>query len=132
MNSETVLSQALSFLGLCKRAGRVTSGTDAVVDAVRGGKAVLALLDDDASENAKKKLGDACTSHGAALYLLPRGTIGHAIGQENRMAAGLPKDGMTVKLQQLLQQYQDLLAESSSDQSGCSQSNQCGGKEVDD
>ena len=104
MKEEIRWARALSFLGLCKRAGRVCSGTDAVLEAVRSNQAKLVLLDEAASEETKKRLQSACESHQAALYLLPEGTIGHAIGQENRMAVSLARDGMTQRLHELLRQ----------------------------
>ncbi len=59
------------MLGLAQRAGKLISGTDLTVAAVRSGKAVAALLDAGASENAEKKLSDACKSHGVPLMRLP-------------------------------------------------------------
>ena len=43
--NETAEERALSFLGLCMRAGQVVSGQEACVAAIRGGECALALLD---------------------------------------------------------------------------------------
>lgn len=132
MTQEMILFQSLSFLGICKRAGRVTSGSDAVIEEIRNDRAELVLLDEAASENAKKRIRDACCSHQTELYVLPEGKLGHAIGQDDRMAVCLSQDRMTKKLQSLLSQYRALNTELSPIESGHSDSNQCGGKEVDD
>lgn len=46
----------LSFLGLCKRAGRLISGAETVTKAVNEGKAVLVLYASDVSENSLKQV----------------------------------------------------------------------------
>lgn len=101
MNGETQ-RRVIGFLGLCKRAGRVTSGQEACVDLVRAGGAALALMDAGASENTRKRMLDACHAHGVPLWLLDAGTLGHAIGQKGRMVAVLQMDGMAEKLLSIL------------------------------
>lgn len=44
----------LSFLGICKRAGRLVSGADTVTKTIGEGKAKLALYASDISENSLK------------------------------------------------------------------------------
>ena len=46
----------LSFLGICKRAGRLISGAETVTKAVNEGKAVLVLYASDVSENSLKQV----------------------------------------------------------------------------
>jgi len=101
MNEETQ-SRVIGFLGLCKRAGRVISGQEACVDLIRGGGAALALMDAGASENTRKRVLDACRSHGVPLWTLEAGALGHAIGQRGRMVAVLEPDGMAEKLLSML------------------------------
>ena len=54
--NETAEERALSFLGLCMRAGQVVSGQEACVAAIRSGESALALLDAGASENTLKRV----------------------------------------------------------------------------
>ena len=77
--NETAEERALSFLGLCMRAGQVVSGQEACVAAIRGGECALALLDAGASENTLKRVEDACASHQVPLYRISPGALGHAI-----------------------------------------------------
>ena len=49
-------SKALGLLGLCARAGKVLSGEPAAEQAVKKKNAYLVLIDEEASENAKKAL----------------------------------------------------------------------------
>lgn len=48
--------KTLSYLGLCRRAGKLALGHDAVAEAVRTGKAKLCLLTNDASPRHKREL----------------------------------------------------------------------------
>ena len=66
-------SKALGLLGLCARAGKVLSGEPAAEQAVKKKNAYLVLIDEAASENAKKALSDACAYYGAPLRTLPAG-----------------------------------------------------------
>ena len=90
------------FLGLCMRAGQMTSGQDACVEAIRGGQAAIALLDGDASENTRKRITDACHSHSTPLYTVSSGALGHAIGRKGRMVICLKEGGMADKLLTML------------------------------
>lgn len=48
-------NKALSRLGLATRAGKLISGEEIVLKAIRSGEAKLVLLAGDASDNTRKK-----------------------------------------------------------------------------
>ena len=48
----------LGFLGLMRRAGKLSAGEEGVRQSVRAGKAKLILLASDASPNAQKRAED--------------------------------------------------------------------------
>ena len=106
--TEQIENQVINFLGLCMRAGRITSGLEACVDLARQEEAALVLMDAAASENTRKRIADACHSHSVPLYELSEGTLGHAIGKKGRMVVALKADGMAQKLLTLLQSEQAL------------------------
>ena len=95
-------SKVAGFLGLCTRAGRLSFGQEACVNAIRKGQASLALLDEGASENTRKRLRDACRTHGVPLYGMPAGRIAQAVGKDGRMAVCIGAGGMAKKLLELL------------------------------
>ena len=101
MTEETARKVA-GFLGLCTRAGQLSSGQEACVGAIRKGQASLALLDEGASENTRKRLGDACRTHGVPLYSMPGERIGQAVGKQGRMAVCVCPGGMAKRLMELL------------------------------
>ena len=54
--ANTDIKRALSMIGLCKKAGRLTSGVPLVCDAVREGRAFLTVYASGASENSVKRV----------------------------------------------------------------------------
>ena len=90
-----------SMLGIAKRAGVLTLGTDAVLAAVAAGKAGLVLLDSGASENTKKKLRDSCAFYGAALRETQADRLGFAVGKPGRMSAAVAAGPLCDKLASL-------------------------------
>ncbi len=87
-----------SMLGIARRAGVLTLGTDAVLAEISGGRVGLVLLDDGASENTKKKLSDSCAFYKARLTLTAADRLGFAIGKPGRMCASVAKGTLCDKL----------------------------------
>ena len=54
------MDKLLNFLGLCRRAGRLVTGNDIVIDAVENGDARLVIVASDISANTEKKLRRVC------------------------------------------------------------------------
>ena len=48
-------NKLLSFLGLCRRAGKMTIGNDAVIEEINNGKSCLVLLAGDASQRTARE-----------------------------------------------------------------------------
>ena len=102
MNEQTE-NRVIGFLGLCMRAGRITSGQEACVDLIRRKEAALVLLDGGASENTKKRITDACHSHDVPGWCLSENALGQAIGKRGRMVIALKDDGMARNLLSMLE-----------------------------
>lgn len=49
-----------SFMGLATKAGKLLSGDETCERALKGGKAYLVIVSEDASDNTKKKFKDMC------------------------------------------------------------------------
>lgn len=99
---EQAFQQAKGLLGLSARAGQLTFGESGCVSAIRAGKAALVLVDEGASDNAKKRYQDACRSHQCALAFLPQGLISQAVGRSGRMACACAPGPLAQRLLQLL------------------------------
>ena len=100
--NETAEERALSFLGLCMRAGQVVSGQEACVAAIRGGECALALLDAGASAGTRKKISDACAYRNVPLHILPEGEIDRACGREGRMVAAVKPGALCAQMMRML------------------------------
>ena len=58
------------YLGLAVRAGQAALGSSLALRDIRDGRAAVALIDEGASENTRKKLSDACAFR-CSPYLRP-------------------------------------------------------------
>ncbi|TVX97622.1 YlxQ family RNA-binding protein [Cohnella terricola] len=79
-------NKVLSRLGLATRAGKLISGEEIVLKAIRSGEAKLVLLAGDASGNTAKKISDKCKSYGVPLLVgFTRFELGSAVGKPERV-----------------------------------------------
>ena len=93
-----------SMLGIAKRAGALTLGTDGVLTAISSGSAKFVLLDALASDNTKKKFHDSCAFYGVELFETAPDRLGFAIGKPGRMCAAIARGSLGDKLHTLAQQ----------------------------
>jgi ribosomal protein L7Ae-like RNA K-turn-binding protein len=86
--------KVLSRLGLAMRAGKLVTGEETVLKAIRGGEAKLVLMAADASENTGKKLADKCGSYGVPLLVgFTRFELGWAVGKPERVMFAVTDPG---------------------------------------
>ncbi|KAA9006626.1 YlxQ family RNA-binding protein [Paenibacillus spiritus] len=87
-------NRALSNLGLAMRAGKVQTGDEIVLKAIRSKEAKLVILAEDASENTHKKFRDKCGTYDIPLVIgASRDTLGEAIGKESRVVIAVTDQG---------------------------------------
>lgn len=91
-------AQLRGMLGLCQRAGKLQSGTDLTVKAIRGGSCRLALLDAEAAANTVKKITDACIYYHAMYLTLPSGMLEQACGRDGVKTAAVLDGGFAERL----------------------------------
>ena len=101
MNNDKILS----YLGLCRKAGKLVCGTALTTDAIRHGKIVLAVTSSDASENTVKRISDACGYRSVEYASLPCTCVqlGAALGQSGTTAAaGITEQSFADMIKKLL------------------------------
>ena len=98
------MQKLLNMLGLCARAGRLTTGEKACVEKIRSGGAYVALLDGAAAKNAVKSMTDACVHRNVPLIRTPEDALGDAIGKPGRMACVVTDEGFAKSIIKLYQQ----------------------------
>lgn len=97
----------LSFLGLCRRAGKLVIGNDPVREAIETQKALLVLVASDISENTLKKINTAVDTGAVAYYQIDRtkDEISFSLGKTCACLAVIDK-GFADKLLELIQAEQ--------------------------
>lgn len=87
--------QALQLLGIARRAGRVTSGTDPIRSALRRGEAALLVVARDAGENARDRVLPSARTRGVTVVTCgTRETLGGAIGRGPTPAVAVTDRGL--------------------------------------
>jgi len=88
--------RTLSYVGLALRAGKLVTGDEAVLKAVRDGTARIVLLANDASDNAKKKYRDKCLFYNVPIVeQYQRRELGHSIGKYERVVVAVTDEGLS-------------------------------------
>ena len=99
--------KALSLLGMARRAGRLSCGHDAAVEAIVKNRACLCLCSADASERLERELRHACTFKQKqipfARLCVPMAALSKAIGTKAAVIT-VNDPGFAARLQTLLAQ----------------------------
>ena len=76
-------NKILGYVGLAKKAGKLSDGTDACITNIRSGKSCLVLLAEDTSEATAKKVNDKCKYYGVKVITYGNMEIlGNSVGRE--------------------------------------------------
>ncbi|MBR5348406.1 MAG: ribosomal L7Ae/L30e/S12e/Gadd45 family protein [Lachnospiraceae bacterium] len=83
------------MLGIAKKAGKLASGEFLVEESIRGGKAKVVIVSEEASANTKKRFRDKTTFYQVPLYeRFDMATLGKAIGSETRAVISINDAGI--------------------------------------
>ncbi|MBQ7660659.1 MAG: ribosomal L7Ae/L30e/S12e/Gadd45 family protein [Clostridia bacterium] len=94
--TESEALRVLSTLGLCKKAGRLLSGTPACCDAMRAGKLCAVIYAQTAAENSKKRICDKAKTYSVPAFSLPvtPEALAKSVGKAGAVAAvGITDEG---------------------------------------
>lgn len=99
VNDKALLDRLGSYLGLAMRAGKLVSGDEVVLRAVRSNQAKVVFIATDASDNTKKKYRDKCNSYDVPLLeLFSRMELGQKIGKDERVVVAVTDTGLARQL----------------------------------
>ncbi|WP_445323548.1 YlxQ family RNA-binding protein [Paenibacillus sp. FSL R7-0179] len=97
------MSKTLSYLGLAMRAGKIVTGDEAVLKAVRSSEAKLVVLAGDASDNTQKKFRDKCGTYDIPLVIaFHRDELGASIGKDQRVVLAITDKGFAEMISRTL------------------------------
>lgn len=89
-----IMSKVLSQLGLAMRAGKMVTGDEIVLKAIRSSDAKLVILAADASQNTLKKFRDKCGTYQVPLIIgFDRESLGASVGKPERIVLALTDRG---------------------------------------
>jgi ribosomal protein L7Ae-like RNA K-turn-binding protein len=104
MNNDPSYRSVLDRLGLAFRAGKLATGDESVMKAVRSGAAKLVIVAADASDNASKKYHDKCTFYNIPIIEFgSRADLGASLGKEQRVAVAVMDTGFAGLIKKSLQ-----------------------------
>lgn len=92
-----------SLLSICQKAGKVKTGEDMCVNALRSGEAKLVIIAEDASANTKKKFTNKSNHYNVPFVIFSdRDTLSMSIGKINRPVIVITDGGLAEKIKLLL------------------------------
>ncbi len=89
------------LIGLCRRAGQLSLGTDTVLKQLKSGRCAAVLLDETAAPNTRKRLAEAAGFMQVPLFTVPEGLIDLATGQSGRITAAVAQGGLADQMRLL-------------------------------
>lgn len=88
------MDKILGLIGLAKKAGRITTGSEPCEDAIRCGISKLIIIAEDISNNGLKAICDCCTYYGVKYITYASKTdLGAAVGSEIRAVISINDEG---------------------------------------
>ena len=93
------------MLGICRKAGKADSGEFAVENAVKGRKACLVLIAEDASANTEKKFTDMCSFRKIrVMRYADKDRLGAAIGCGPRAVVSIRDSGLAASVIRIIEE----------------------------
>lgn len=94
-----------SMLGLATKAGKVVSGEFATDKSIKGGKAWLVIVSEDASDNTKKMFSNMCEFYEVPRYFFgTKEKLGHAIGKAMRSSLAITDENFAKSIKKQVEQ----------------------------
>ena len=86
-------------LGLCMKAGKLVTGEEGVLKAIRSNKAKVVILANDASANTVKKITDSARFYNVpVIFYSTKADIGRALGKNIRASLAVTDEGFGAKI----------------------------------
>ncbi|UHA73895.1 L7Ae/L30e/S12e/Gadd45 family ribosomal protein [Paenibacillus sp. 481] len=94
------MNKLFSQLGLARRAGKLATGDEIVLKAIRSKEAKLVFVAENASDNTKKKFRDKCRTYGVPLVIgFDRVQLGVSVGRPERVVLAVTDKGFANMMQ---------------------------------
>ena len=101
--SEQKEKKALSLLGLCLKASRLSLGESAVRKTVLAGKAFLVIFASDCGENTFGKLETLCAEKNTPVMIFSeKEKLGKALGKEGKAVVAVSDQGFAEAIKKII------------------------------
>jgi len=96
------MDRILSLLGFAKKAGKLVTGSNAVLRSILSLEAGIVIVNEDAGKSVKEKFARLCRENDIKFYILGRGEeFERATGERNKIIYSVTDEGFSGKLVQL-------------------------------
>ena len=97
------MDKILSFLGIAQKAGKLESGSFLCEKAIKGKKAKLVIVAEDAQKNTVSMISNKCTYYKVPFsFYGSKEALGHAIGKGERSCVAVTDQGFADGIAKLL------------------------------
>ncbi len=97
--------KAVSLLSLAAKAGKVVSGEENVLNSIRGQKAWVVIISNEASARSRKTFGDKCSYYHVPLYEWgTKEELGRNIGKDLRTVVCITDRNFGEQMNKLLRE----------------------------
>ena len=86
------------LIGLSRRAGQLSLGTDTVLKQIRSGYCGAVLIDSAAAPNTRKRLEEAAEHADVPVFSATEGLIDQATGESGRMTACVRRGSLAAQI----------------------------------
>ena len=98
------MDKILSLLGFAKKAGKLVTGSNAVLRSILYGDAFVVIVTKDAGNSVKDKFKRLCLENGVKFYILGNELdFERATGEKNKVIYSVIEAGFSNKLVQLIE-----------------------------
>ena len=98
-------NKILSLIGMCKRAGKLVTGEQAVLDSVKK-SSLLVIIANDSSEGTKKKLTDKCKTYNVKYIIFSdKVTLGTYTKKEYAASVSINDINFAKQIEKLYLEY---------------------------
>jgi len=98
------MDKILSLLGFAKKAGKLVTGSNAVLRSILYGEAYVVLVTEDAGNSVKDKFKRLCLENDVKFYVFGNESdLEKATGEKNKVIYSVTEAGFSNKLIQLIE-----------------------------
>ena len=96
-------NKLLGLLGICAKAGKITSGADACLEEIKINKIKLLILSEDASDKTKKNYIYYANKYNIPVIIVGKTEeLSKAIGKRNRAIIGIKDINLANEIQKII------------------------------